>query len=43
MEDRITQLRVDGLRTLADVTLDLDGLSVLVGENGVGTKNRRFE
>lgn len=36
MEDRITRLRVAGLRTLADVTLDLDGLSVLVGENGVG-------
>lgn len=34
--DRITQLRVKGLRTLADVTLPLGELTVLIGENGVG-------
>jgi predicted ATPase len=34
--NRITQIRVQGLRTLADVTLDLDGLTVLIGDNGSG-------
>lgn len=33
---RLTSLRIAGLRTLADVTLLLDGLTVLVGENGTG-------
>jgi len=33
---RITELRVEGLRTLADVRLQLDGLTVLIGENGTG-------
>jgi len=33
---RITELRVEGLRTLADVRLKLDGLTVLIGENGTG-------
>lgn len=33
---RITEIRVEGLRTLADVTLKLDGLTVLIGENGSG-------
>lgn len=35
--DRITRVRVEGMRTLADVTLDLSGgLTVLIGENGSG-------
>jgi predicted ATPase len=34
--DRITQLRISGLRTLADVKLDLRGLTVLIGDNGTG-------
>jgi predicted ATPase len=34
--NRITQIRVQGLRTLADVTLDLGGLTVLIGDNGSG-------
>ncbi len=34
--NRITQIRVQGLRTLADVTLPLDGLTVLIGDNGSG-------
>ncbi len=34
--DRITKVWFKNLRTLADVTLDLDGLTVLVGENGTG-------
>lgn len=34
--DRITEVRVQGLRTLADVRLKLGGLTVLVGENGSG-------
>lgn len=36
MVARLTSLRIEGLRTLADVTLSLDGLTVLVGENGTG-------
>jgi predicted ATPase len=32
----ITELRVRGLRTLADVKLRIDGLTVLIGENGSG-------
>lgn len=34
--DRITRLRIRGMRTLEDVTLELDGLIVLIGENGSG-------
>lgn len=33
---RLASLRIEGFRTLADVTLSLDGLTVLVGENGTG-------
>lgn len=33
---RLTSLRIEGLRTLADVTLSLKGLTVLIGENGTG-------
>lgn len=35
-EDRITAIRVKGLRSLADVTLDLTDLTVLIGANGAG-------
>ena len=35
-KDRITRLYVEGLRTLADLSLPLDGLTVLIGENGSG-------
>lgn len=34
--DRITRIHVKGFRSLADVTLDLDGLTVLIGDNGSG-------
>lgn len=34
--DRITQLRISGLRTIEQVVLHLQGLTVLIGENGVG-------
>lgn len=34
--DRLTEVRIQGLRTLADVKLPLDGLTVLIGENGSG-------
>lgn len=34
--NRITSIRVQGLRSLADVTLNLDGLTVLIGQNGSG-------
>ncbi|MCG3172360.1 MAG: hypothetical protein GMKNLPBB_00510 [Myxococcota bacterium] len=33
---RITELRIKGMRTLEDITLKLDGLTVLIGENGSG-------
>lgn len=36
MPDRITRLSIAGMRTLAGVDLALDGLSVLIGENGAG-------
>ncbi len=36
LNNRITRIRVQGLRTLADVTLDLGGLTVLIGDNGSG-------
>lgn len=35
-QDRITELRVQGFRPLADVRLPLGGLTVLIGENGSG-------
>ena len=34
--DRITQLHVSGMRAIDDVTLDLNGLIVLIGDNGSG-------
>lgn len=34
--DRITKLYISGLRVIEDVTLDLDGLTVLIGNNGTG-------
>lgn len=34
--DRITQLRIRGMRVIDDVTLDLRGLTVLIGDNGSG-------
>lgn len=34
--DRITQLRISGLRAIEDLTLDLHGLTVLIGDNGTG-------
>lgn len=34
--DRVTQLRVHGLRTIDRMSLDLKGLTVLIGENGTG-------
>lgn len=34
--DRVTELRVQGLRVLADVSLPLHGLTVLIGDNGAG-------
>lgn len=33
---RLLEIRVRGLRTLADVSLPLEGLTVLVGDNGTG-------
>lgn len=36
MSDRITELRIDGLRTIENLKLSLDGLTVLIGENGSG-------
>lgn len=34
--DRITEIRIKGMRSLKDVTLKLSGLTVLIGENGCG-------
>ena len=34
--DRITQLRIRGMRAIDDLTLDLRGLAVLIGDNGSG-------
>jgi len=34
--ERITAIHVSGMRTLADVKLELGGLTVLIGENGSG-------
>lgn len=36
MQDRITELRIEGLRTIEQATLPLDGLTVLIGANGSG-------
>jgi len=36
MTARITSISVSGVRTLDDFKLDLDGLTVLIGENGSG-------
>lgn len=36
MTARLVEMRVRGLRTLADVTLPLEGLTVLIGDNGTG-------
>ena len=33
---RLRRLKIGGMRTLADVTLDLGGLTVLIGDNGSG-------
>ncbi len=35
-QDRVTQLRIAGLRTIDDISLDLRGITVLIGENGTG-------
>jgi len=32
----ITELRIEGLRTLEKIRLELDGLTVLIGDNGAG-------
>jgi predicted ATPase len=34
--DRVIELRVAGLRAIDQLTLPLDGLTVLMGENGAG-------
>ena len=34
--DRITQLRIFGLRVIEDLTLNLHGANVLIGDNGTG-------
>lgn len=34
--DRLVEIRVQGMRALADVRLPLDGLTVLIGDNGTG-------
>lgn len=36
MTDRITKLRIRGLRAIEGIELDLEGLTVLIGENGTG-------
>ncbi len=36
MGDKLTSFSIDGIRTLKDFKLDLNGLTVLVGENGSG-------
>lgn len=33
---RIIQLRISGMRVIEDLTLDLGGLTVLIGDNGTG-------
>src|SRR5262245_41222058 len=34
--DRITQLRISGLRAIKRLVLDLQGMTVLIGDNGTG-------
>jgi predicted ATPase len=34
--DRVTKIRIEGLRAIADATFELDGLTVLIGDNGTG-------
>jgi predicted ATPase len=34
--DRITELRIAGLRSIEEIELDLSGLAVLIGDNGSG-------
>jgi predicted ATPase len=34
--DRVTQLRISGMRVIEDLTLDVHGLTVLIGDNGTG-------
>lgn len=34
--DRITWVRIEGFRSIEDLTIHLDGLQVLIGENGAG-------
>jgi len=34
--DRLKEIRIQGLRCLEDVSISLDGLTVLIGENGSG-------
>ncbi|MFO0761689.1 MAG: AAA family ATPase [Byssovorax sp.] len=34
--DRITEVRIRGMRALADIRLSLNGITVLIGENGSG-------
>ncbi len=34
--DKITSIRIRGMRAIEDVTLRLDGLTVLIGDNGTG-------
>src|ERR1700691_2399512 len=36
--DRITEVRIQGMRALADVRLPLGGLTVLIGENRSGKR-----
>jgi predicted ATPase len=36
MADRITEIRIEGLRSIERLSLKLDGLTVLIGENGSG-------
>lgn len=34
--DRITRIRIEGLRAIREADLELDGLTVLIGDNGTG-------
>jgi predicted ATPase len=36
--DRITQLRIGGMRCVESLSLDLRGLTVLIGDNGSGKR-----
>ena len=38
MGGKLTSFSIDGIRTLKDFKLDLNGLTVLVGENGTGPR-----